>query len=136
MHRRLIVTGLASALVGGVATQASATTPADRPSSDRDTKMAWAFDQAPDVACITYRSIIDGAPVLVVTHYEDDHSWSFLDGQPYDQSSGLVVAMSTVLERHPTLTEVADLPPGWTATRRAADQPWTREMDEPSPDDT
>lgn len=97
--------------------------------------MAWAFDQAPDVACITCRSVVDGAPVLVVTHYEDDHSWAFLDGQAYDPSSTLVVAMSTVLERHPTLTEVADLLPGWTATRPAADQPWSRERDDPIPDD-
>jgi diadenosine tetraphosphate (Ap4A) HIT family hydrolase len=73
--------------------------------------------------------VIDGAPVLLVTHYEDDDSWAFLDGQPINESDALVVAMQTVMTRHPTLTEVADLPPGWTATRAAVGAPWTREMD-------
>ncbi|MDP1736869.1 MAG: hypothetical protein Q8L23_05455 [Caulobacter sp.] len=91
--------------------------------------MTWKFDQAPNVVCITCRSVIDGSPVLVVTHYEDDHSWCFLDGQAHDLSEGLVVAMSTVIEAHPDLDDIAHLPAGWTATRAAADQPWTKQQD-------
>jgi hypothetical protein len=97
--------------------------------------MTWTFDQAPNVACVTCRSVVDGAPVLVVAHYGDDHSWAFLDGETFDPGSTLVVAMKTVLDRHPTLTEIADLPPGWTATRPAADQPWTRAVDDPAADE-
>ena len=78
--------------------------------------MSWPFDQAPNVACITCRSVIDGAPVLLVTHYEDDHSWAFLDGNVFDEGAAMVVAMKTVVERDPALAEIADLPPGWTAT--------------------
>lgn len=77
------------------------------------------------------RSVVDGGPVLLVTHYGDDHSWSFFDGKAYDESAALIVAMQTVLDLHPTLTEIADLPPGWTATRAADDKPWTRQVDEP-----
>ena len=98
--------------------------------------MTWMFDQAPGVACITCRSVIAGSPVLVVTHYEDDHSWAFLDGQVSDLGEALVVAMSTVLDRHPGLEEIAGLPPGWTAIRAAADQPWTRQRDAWTPDET
>lgn len=91
--------------------------------------MAWAFDQAPNIACITCCSVIDGAPVLVVIHYADDDSWAFLDGQLFDPSSALVVAMKTVIDEHPTLGEIGDLRSGWSATRLAADQPWTRVED-------
>jgi hypothetical protein len=39
-----------------------------------ETCMDWKFDQAPNVVCITCQSVIAGNPVLVVTHYEEDHS--------------------------------------------------------------
>lgn len=91
--------------------------------------MRWAFDQTADTACITCRSVVEGAAVLVVTHYEDDDSWAFLDGQSYDMSSALVVAMKTVVSIHPSIVEVADLPPGWSAVRSAAGQPWVRTVD-------
>lgn len=86
--------------------------------------MTWTFDQGPSVDCITCQSVIDGHPVLVVTHYEDDHSWAFLDGGPTDAATARVVAMFTVIERHPDLTGVASLPPGWSATRAALGEPW------------
>lgn len=96
--------------------------------------MAWKFDQAPNVACITCQSVIAGAPVLVATHYEDDHSWAFLDGNPSDMATALVVAMSEVLDRHPGLDEIANLPPGWSATRIGPSEPWSKTQDNWHPD--
>jgi hypothetical protein len=93
--------------------------------------MVWAFDQSPNVACITCRSVVEGAPVLVAIHYADDDSWAFLDGQTFDPGTALVVAMKTVLDKHPGLGEIGNLPSGWSATRFAAGQPWTRVEDNP-----
>jgi hypothetical protein len=93
--------------------------------------MAWAFDQAPNVACISCQSVVEGAPVLEVAHYADDDSWAFLEGRDFDPNSALVVAMKTVGDRHSTLAEIADLLSGWIATRSAPDQPWVRKMDGP-----
>ena len=92
--------------------------------------MSWIFDQAPNVACIADRSVMNGKPVLTVAHYEDDHSWAFLDGSLFDPADALVVAMSEVIDRHADLAEVADLPTGWSATRVAKGQPWSRLKDE------
>lgn len=92
--------------------------------------MDWKFDQAPNVACITVRSVIDGAPVLLVTHYEDDHSWAFMDGEAHDTMDALVVAMAEVLNVHPELQEIADLPPGWSASRGAVGEPWSTSLDD------
>lgn len=91
--------------------------------------MTWPFDQNPNVACVASRSIIDGEPVLVVIHYEDDHSWAFLDGKPFDPAAAKLVAMSTVIGLHPDLTEIAALPPGWSAHRPTQDDPWHKEQD-------
>lgn len=92
--------------------------------------MIWKFDQAPDVACITCRAVIDGKPILVVTHYEDDHSWSFMDGSPTNTAAALVVAMSEVVERHPELQDLAFLPPGWSAMRVSTNGPWITRQDD------
>jgi len=96
--------------------------------------MDWLFDQAPNVATVTCRPVIEGAPILVVTHYLDDHSWAFLDGQVWDQSKALVVGMKTVIDAHPYIKELADLPPGWRAERASEEAPWIRTIDPPEYD--
>jgi hypothetical protein len=92
--------------------------------------MDWKFDQDPDVACITSRAVIDGSPVLFVTHLEDDHSWAFFENAPTETIPTMLVAMSDVVDRHPDLPQIADLPPGWSATRESASAPWLTKPDE------
>lgn len=91
--------------------------------------MSWKFDQARNVACITCPSVMAGGPVLLAAHYADDDSWAFLDGQALDMADARVVAMASVVDRHPDLDEIADLPPGWSARRVAVGEPWTRTRD-------
>jgi hypothetical protein len=91
----------------------------------------WPFDQAPNVAAITTVQVIqDGLPILVVQHYSDDHSWSFLCGTTDDEADGRVIGMAQALKRDPTLREVADLPPGWIARRDKVGDSWIREKDD------
>lgn len=92
--------------------------------------MTWSFDQAPNVACITTPSVMAGDAVLVVIHDDDDGSWAFLDRRAFDPKIAMVVAMSAVLDRHPDLHRIADLPPGWTAIRDAAEGAWSRKRTE------
>ena len=88
--------------------------------------MDWPFDQAPDVAAITTRQVIEQKfPVLSVTHYSD-HSWGFVCGTTDETEDGRVISMSEALEIDPSLREVADLPPGWTARRQMIGGAWHR----------
>ena len=88
----------------------------------------WPFDQAPNVAAITTRQVIEeGLPILMVVHYEDDHDWAFTCGTSNATEDGRVIGMGTALNLDPTLAAIADLPPGWRAWRRAVGQPWIRE---------
>jgi len=89
--------------------------------------MEWTFDQAPNVACITCQAVLDGSPVLVVTHYADDHSWAFLDGTEADPSQARVVSMQRVVHQHPELSGISDLLPGMTALRPAPGMAWRTE---------
>jgi hypothetical protein len=97
----------------------------------------WPFDQPPNCAAITLRQIVrDGAPVLLVTHDEDDHGWQFLDGSEVPSASdAMIVCMSHIVETDPTLYELADLPPGWRAWRTSARGEWVREESPPEEED-
>lgn len=86
--------------------------------------MTWLFDQAPNAACVTSKSVMSGHPVLVAVHCRDDNSWGFTDGEPVDPKAARVVAMAEVVDLHPDLTEIVSLPPGWRATRHTAGEPW------------
>ncbi|MEM8882788.1 MAG: hypothetical protein AAGD14_01815 [Planctomycetota bacterium] len=91
----------------------------------------WPFDQAPSVAAITTAGVLEqGLPVLVVQHYEDDHSWSFLCGTTNASKDARIVGMGQALEIDPTLASIADLPLGWIAQRAAVGAEWRREPDD------
>jgi hypothetical protein len=91
--------------------------------------MNWMFDQLPNVACIAGRDVMAGSPVLEVAHFEDDHSWAFNGAGRNDAAQAMVVAMSEVLELHAELHCLADLAPGWTATRPAVGEAWQRRQE-------
>ncbi len=91
----------------------------------------WPFDQAPNVAAITTRQVLDDRlPILRVTHYSDDHSWAFVCGTTDAESDGRVISMSEAVAMDPTVQEVADLPPGWTAWRETVGGGWNRNQNE------
>ena len=86
----------------------------------------WPFDQAPNVGALTVRAILEGDPVLFVSHDADDHGWQFLDGREPDTREGRLIGMHEVLRIDPTLRSIADLPPGWIAWRDRVGAPWSR----------
>src|SRR5437868_671117 len=87
----------------------------------------WPFDQARNVAAISSRKVVfDRAPILLVVHYSDDHSWAFLEGKPFRASDGAVVSMAEAVGHDRSVCEVADLPPGWVAERERVGAPWKR----------
>ncbi len=87
----------------------------------------WPFDQAKNVAALTTQNVLgEGLPVLRVVHYSDDHSWAFTCGTPDDVDDGRVVGMGCIVGKDPTLKEIADLPPGWGASREQIGGAWLR----------
>jgi hypothetical protein len=88
----------------------------------------WPFDQPRNCAVVTLRPIVfEGAPILHVTHDEDDHGWQFLGREDADVPQAAVVGLSEIVELDPSVLEVADLPPGWHAWRQSRSSPWQRE---------
>jgi hypothetical protein len=91
------------------------------------TEAKWQFDDPPNVATITVRQIIEGgAPILLVARDIDDGGWQFLTGGEFDVADGMVVSLRNIFERDPTIAELADLEPGWQATRKRIGAAWQR----------
>lgn len=92
-------------------------------------KANWPFDQAPNVAAITTRQVLEEQlPILNVVHYEEDDSWAFTCGTSNDVADGRVISMQSALNIDPTLRTIADLPPGWHAWREHVGGEWGREI--------
>ena len=89
---------------------------------------AWPFPDGRDAPVLTLSRIVDawpGEPVRVVAR-DADGDWQFLDGNPIDQEEATITELGEVIDRDPTLLEVADLPMGWEARRAGPGEPWTR----------
>ncbi len=87
----------------------------------------WAFDQTPDTAAISSTHIFKNSlPILLITHYEDDHSWGFQSGLEVTMEDVMVVGMKEIVTIDPTVVEVANLEPGWSAQRTAVGAEWVR----------
>jgi hypothetical protein len=68
-----------------------------------------------------------GEPIVYIFHDEDDHGWQFHWAGEKHMSEAMVVTLEEVYFRDPTIVEVADLPPGWKASRAGVGMPWVRE---------
>jgi hypothetical protein len=87
----------------------------------------WSFHDPPNLAVITLSQIIElGHPILYVSHDSDDGGWQFLHGGDVQMQDARVVALREIVERDPTLLELADLPLGWYAWRSSVSEPWIR----------
>jgi hypothetical protein len=91
---------------------------------------SWPFDQPEDEAAISETSVVEGgAPILLAIHYSEDRSWAFLSGEAFDPAKGLVIGMGEAVALDDTIRSIADLPPGWTATRARVGAEWVRQAD-------
>jgi len=94
-------------------------------------RKSWPFDQAPNVAAMTTRQVIEqNSLIRQVVHYGDDCSWAFLCGTTEEREDYRLVHMAELLNRDSSLRSIADLPPGWQAWRDSKDSPWERSLED------
>ena len=104
------------------------------PTADEDHVMRpdvpWPLhdDQFPDVlGAVVMKSVFEGRrPALQVVHFDDGH-WGVADGIDDPRVRNLIAARHPghLLERDPSIGELATLPPGRKADRDAIGEPWT-----------
>ena len=85
----------------------------------------WEFDQPPNCAAITLKSIVnEGKPILHVVHDAEDHGWQFLGLEDASEEDVAVVAMSDIVEIDPSVLEIAHIEPGCRAWRKNSGAKW------------
>ena len=75
-------------------------------------------------------------PILSVAHAAEDHSWSFVGSSGFSMKDALLASLEEVVKIDLTTLELADLPPGWQATRKSPKHPWTRSESPPDEEET
>ena len=93
----------------------------------------WPFQQPMNSLAITMRQVLEREePILLVSHDDDDGVWQFIGTSDACVEDGRVVCLQDVFRLDPTISQVADLAPGWQAVRDGVGSEWTRR---PRPDD-
>jgi hypothetical protein len=87
---------------------------------------SWPFHEGKNIACFTTRQVLEGLPILYVSH-DNDGDWQFLCGTTNETEDCALVSLGEMLRWDETLVEVADLPGGWSASRDESYLPWHRE---------
>ncbi|MBX9948185.1 MAG: hypothetical protein K2Y39_03380 [Candidatus Obscuribacterales bacterium] len=88
------------------------------------------FNETPDTVAVTSAFITrKERPILLVSHYPGEDGWAFLTGGTFSVEESQLVAIKTIIAIDPTVTEVADLPPGWSAERETVGGEWRRYAD-------
>jgi hypothetical protein len=84
----------------------------------------WKWPDPPHTAAFVRESIAHrNEPVLTVFH-DHDGAWQF-HGETDDR--GVLLCLHHLIDRDPTLDELADLPRGWYAWRDSEGAAWQRE---------
>jgi len=77
---------------------------------------------------VTTKYVLErSAPILIVCHHDDDNdTWAFLCGKTDKEDDFRIIDMDRILVIDPTLSEVVNLPRGWSADRDRSGGEWTR----------
>jgi hypothetical protein len=96
----------------------------------------WAWPVPPDKLILTTRKVNEGHPVRYAIHHSDGE-WQLLDGGDVSEDDAVLIHIGHVVEEHPEIQSLADLPAGSQAWRDNEDTEWQRgptwwENDQPS----
>lgn len=85
---------------------------------------SWPFHEGRNRAAFTTRPALEyNLPILIVSH-DEGGDWQFLCGTTNRTEDAKIVSLGCMFERDRSLADVADLPEGWTASRREKGTAW------------
>ena len=82
------------------------------------------FREAPHTAAIACCHVLDGAPILRVTHDREDGMWQFLCGGEHEAHEARVIALQEAYDLDASISRLADMPCGCTAIRDSKRAKW------------
>jgi hypothetical protein len=94
---------------------------AAQPLLDRDTD--FKFREERNLAVFTTRQVLEGLPILRVSH-EADGDWQFLCDTTSDVDDLKIVALEQIVKHDPSINELYQLNYGWSAWRETPEHDW------------
>lgn len=87
--------------------------------------MKFPFNDDPDTAAIICCHIMENmAPILYVSHDEDDGMWQFLCGKEHEIDEARVVSLKEVFDLDNSIGVLKDMPCGYYAERKMQNDDW------------
>lgn len=97
--------------------------------SDHDHDFAgetWPFSVPVNSVAFCQKSIRNGHAILTVVH-DHDGDWQFLHGDIAEGEEPAILCLGCVFQMDPSISDVADIPPGSRATREMPGADWELE---------
>ena len=89
------------------------------------TGMEFLFYASPDTATIICCHILEcQAPILCVSHDEDDGMWQFLCGGTHETDEAKLVSLKWVFDLDNSVSTLEDMPCGYYAEGKTHDDDW------------
>jgi hypothetical protein len=88
------------------------------------------LENSTDIAVFTTKFVLeDNKTITYVTHDIEDGAWQFFSEDEFEnfESVAKIVGLKEIMDKDPTLKELADMEPGHTATRKFKGDKWTIE---------
>ena len=82
------------------------------------------FVDSPDTAVITCHHVLEGSPILRVTHDADNGMWQFLCSHSHETDEARVISLREALTLDASLRRIARMPCGCIAVRSDAKARW------------
>jgi len=87
----------------------------------------WRFEDKPHMKVFISETVSRGEEfVTYVSHDAEDGAWQFLGDSMMDGGGPVLECLHAMVEKDPTLVELADLPKGWYAERESPAHAWER----------
>lgn len=87
----------------------------------------WRFNKSHTALVFVCDCVFRDVHPLSSVHHDDEGDWQFLCGEAeHTAAKPHMVCLGCIIERHPGLAELADLPINAWAVRPGPDQPWER----------
>jgi hypothetical protein len=95
----------------------------------------WKFPDPPHMGAFLSETVHNGTEqVTYVSHDAEDWARQFLGDSMSDGGGPVITCLHHLIDKDPSLVELADLPIGWYAERSSIGEPWIRRQR--TPDDT
>lgn len=89
-------------------------------------KPVYKFSEPENTACLSCSHVIEEqAPILYVSHDEDDGGWQFLCGvNNHTEEDARMVSLKSIIELDPSINKLNEMPVGICAGRGSVNSEW------------